>query len=67
MHPGDIYKKMGQSDHGEEETEPCSANKKGRTVPCLLSTLADLLAPLRLIHSPFFYNTPISQTYQSLL
>jgi len=67
MHPGDIYKKMGQSDHGEEGTEPCSANRKGRTVPCLLFTLADL-APLRLIHLPFFYNTTISsQPYQSLL
>ena len=63
MKPGD----MGQSDHGEEETEPCSANRKGRTVPCLPSTLADLLAPLRLTHSPIFYNTTIPQPYQSLL
>jgi hypothetical protein len=26
--PGDIYKKMGLSDHGEEEIEPCSTNRK---------------------------------------
>lgn len=63
MQPGD----MGQSDHGEEETESRSANRKERTVPCLLSTLADLLAPLRLTHSPLFYNTIIPQPYQSLL
>jgi hypothetical protein len=60
MQPGGIYKKMGQLDH-EEETEPCSTNWKGRTVPCLLYTLADLLVPLSLIISPFFYNTTISQ------
>lgn len=67
MQPGDIYKKIGQSDHGEEETEHCSANRKWTTVPCLLSTLADLLAPLRLMYSPFFYNTTTPQPYQSLL